>query len=494
MIEKTIKSLIFYAKHKLFLSDDDALYAENMLLGYFKCPVPYDGKIDEATLLSMETPDVLVNEMIEHFTGQCVEAGEAERKAVYVMGMLTQRPSSVQRLFDALHQISPELATEYLYDISIKNYYVRKTMIDKNILFTAHFEKGSDIEVSINLSKPEKKNSDIAKLLTTASTTYPRCLLCKENLGFYGNERHPARANIRVVKMELEGRTWYLQFSPYGYFKRHCILFEEEHEPMVIDRRIFATLLAFVERFPHYFMGSNADLPIVGGSILNHEHFQGGEHLLPVMKAPIAETFPCKDLDVHVAKVDFYNTCLRVSSTDKNKLLDVAEKILAAWRGYDDAACDILHGDEKEKHNTITALARKDGEEFRLYMILRNNRCSEQYPDGIFHVHPERSHIKSEGIGLIEASGLFILPARLQRQGAEVEDCVQNNLHGEIAMERYPDIGPFLPMILQMREKKQSLQDYLAEVCQNILNDVAVFKNDENGVAGLHRFLEVCDL
>ncbi|MBQ7243289.1 MAG: galactose-1-phosphate uridylyltransferase [Bacilli bacterium] len=494
MIENTVKKLIIYAKRHLFLQESDLVYAENMVLGYLGCLTPSNEPIDEDAIEAMDVPDALVEELIEELKKQGIEANEAERKAVYVLGLLSPRPSTVQDVFTGLYQADPKEATEYLYALSVANYYVRKTQIDKNILFNAKFEQGSDLEVSINLSKPEKKNSDIAKLLVAKSTSYPLCLLCPENLGFYGQDRHPARGNLRYVELPLEGRTWYLQFSPYGYFDRHCILFQKEHEPMVIDRRIFATLLAFVDAFPHYFMGSNADLPIVGGSILNHEHFQGGAHLLPVMRAPVKKVIPTKDASISLGVLDFYNTSLLLKSKDKQRLLDAAEKMLRLWRGYDDAENQILHGDEKNPHNTITALARKVGEEYLLYLILRNNRCDETYPDGIFHVHPERSHIKSEGIGLIEASGLFILPARLKRQGKQVEDVIARNLDHETALKEYPDIEPFFPMIEKMKKDDQSLEQYLGNVCQNILNDVAVFKNDERGRVGLMKFLEACDL
>ena len=494
MIEKSIKELVFYAKTHLFLERLDEIYATNMLLGYFHIDAPYEGEIDEEAIKAMETPDPIVEVLEKDLQEKGVAAGEAERQVIFVLGALSPRPSAVQDAFNGLEDVSPKEATEYLYDVSVKNYYVRKTQIDKNIHFDAHFQSGSDLEVSINLSKPEKKNSDIAKLLVQKSTTYPRCLLCEENVGFYGTDRHPARGNLRFIEMELEGRTWFLQFSPYGYFDRHCILFQKEHEKMEVSPRIFATLLAFVDRFPHYFMGSNADLPIVGGSILNHEHFQGGAHLLPVMRASVKEIIPISNKKVEVGVLDFYDTVLRVCSKDKEELLSVATKILDTWRGYDDAKQGIFHETDGVAHNTITGIARKVDDTYMLFMILRNNRCDETYPDGIFHVHPERQHIKSEGIGLIEAAGLFILPARLKRQGAEVEDVIKSNLTQEEALQKYPDFAPFWEMSQKMKKENQSLEDYLAEVCQNILMDVAVFKHDENGRAGLAAFMEACAL
>ena len=494
MVSKIIKELVFYAKTHLFLEELDSIYAGNMLLGYFHVDAPYEGEIDEESIARLDTPDTLVEALQNELNAQGISVGEAERMAIFALGLLTPHPSLVQGAFEEFEHTSPKEATEFLYNLSVANFYVRKKMIDKNIHFDAHFREGSDLEISINLSKPEKKNSDIAKLLVNKSVSYPACLLCRENLGYYGRDGHPARSNIRFVELELEGRTWYLQFSPYGYFDRHCILFEKEHEQMEVSPRIFATLLSFVERFPHYFMGSNADLPIVGGSILNHEHFQGGAHLLPVMKAPLKEIVPCSDKRVEVGVLDFYDTALRLASEDKDALLAVASKILTAWRQYDDPENNILHATGDTLHNTITGIARKEGGRFLLYMILRNNRCSEDLPDGIFHVNPCRQHIKSEGIGLIEASGLFILPARLKRQGEEVVDVVANNLSDEKALEKYPDIGPFLGMAKKMKQENQSLQDYLAEVCQNILIDVAVFKPDAKGRAGLATFLEACKL
>ena len=484
-MQKAIKELISYAKSHLFLNDGDAIYAENMLLGYFGLAEPYAGEIDEKAIASYETPDPIVNEIIEKLVVAGVPAGEAERKAVFAFGAVSPRPSSVQDAFEELEGVSPKDATEYLYDLSVANYYVRKTQIDKNIHYDVAFEQGSPLEVSINLSKPEKKNSDIAKLLTTKSSTYPLCLLCPENLGFYGSDRHPARGNLRYVELQIEGKTWYLQFSPYGYFDRHCILFQKEHVPMAVNPSIFAVMLGFVERFPHYFLGSNADLPIVGGSILNHEHFQGGAHLLPLMKADIKEIVPSRYEGVELGIVDFYATALRVKGKNKEQVLAQASDILALWRGYDDPSRNVLHETEGKIHNTITAIARKVEDDYILYLLLRNNRCDEEHPDGIFHVDKSRQHIKSEGIGLIEAAGLFILPARLQRQGAAVEDVVKSGLNDEEAKAKYEDIAPFLDMAHQMKRTGQTLRAYLGEVCQNILKDVAVFKDDE----GLKLFL-----
>ena len=322
---------------------------------------------------------------------------------------------------------------------------------------------------------------------------YPPCALCYENLGYYGDDKHADRSNLRFVELEIEGEKWYLQFSPYGYFKRHCILFAKDHSPMEISPRIFKALLGFVDLFPHYFIGSNADLPIVGGSILNHEHFQGGEHLLPLTKAGMKKRVAEKG-GLTVDIVDFPVSTLLVRSPDKKELLEAAEKILSSWRGYDDTENNILSHTGEARHNTITLICRKVEGTYYMYMMLRNNRCDEHYPEGIFHAHPDKFHIKSEGIGLIEAGGLFILPARLKRQGKEVQDCVENGWSLEEAKSHYEDIEPFWGMVEQMRSHHQSVEEYLGDVCQNILKDVAVFKEDSVGEAGFDRFVEVCKL
>ena len=494
MMEKTLKELVAFARIHLGLEEEDELYVYQMLLGHYKGLPPYEGEIDVQALRSLDRPDVLRKELAAHLSEMGYVGKRLDEEISYLFGMVTPLPSKVRAKFEELYKKRPEKATEYLYSLAVYSDYVKKSAIESNVHFDYMASWGKEIEVSINLSKPEKKNSDIAKLLSAPKVReYPACALCYENLGYYGDDKHADRSNLRFVEVEIEGAKWYLQFSPYGYFKRHCILLSRDHTPMKISVDVFKALLGFVDRFPHYFIGSNSDLPIVGGSILNHEHFQGGEHLLPITKAGMKKRYVERG-SLTVDLVDFPVSTLLVSSPKKDELLLAASKILDTWRGYDDPENEILSHTEGTLHNTITLICRKVEGTYLMYMMLRNNRCDKRYPDGIFHAHPDKFHIKSEGIGLIEAGGLFILPARLKRQGAEVGECVAKGYTLEQARERFEDIEPFWGMVEQMRKSGESLEDYLGDVCQNILMDVAVFKEDGVGEAGFDRFVEACDL
>jgi UDPglucose--hexose-1-phosphate uridylyltransferase len=495
MIGKTIEEALYYAKAHLYLNDEDEVYLRNLLLALTGESKPYEGEIDRKHIEALEVPDEIVEGFKSRFMEQGLDEGAAERKAVLAMGMLTPLPSAVDAVFASLMEVDPRKATDYLYDLSVKNYYFAKTKVDKNLRWDASFKDGSLIEMSINLSKPEKDNKDIAKLVKApVSADYPKCFLCKENLGYEGHDKHPARENIRFVPVTLDGGTWYLQYSPYGYFDRHCIVFYEKHVPMAMNGHIFRCLFDFVDQFPHFFIGSNSDLPIVGGSILNHEHFQGGGHLLPLLKAPIKEEIKTGLKRTKAGIADFYDTAIRLEGEDKEEIISAAERILSKWRSYDDPECDIIAKDEAGQHSTCTPLLCKKGKTYSFTMILRNNRCDDRYPDGIFHAHPEYFHIKKEGIGLIEAAGLFILPARLLRQGKEVEEVVKEGLSEKEYLAKYPDLKDFGRMIDEMKATGETAYEYMNLVCREILKNVAVYKDDEKGREHLHRFLSACEL
>ena len=493
-MEKTLKELVAFASIHLGLAKEDELYVYQMLLGHYKGLPPYEGEVDLEALRALDRPDKIRLALAEHLQKMGYEGKRLDEEISFLFGMVTPLPSKVAETFESLRKEDPEKATEYLFSLAVYSDYVKKSAVEANIHFDYMASWGREIEVSINLSKPEKKNSDIAKLLSAPKVReYPACALCYENLGYYGDDKHADRSNLRFVEVDIEGKPWYLQFSPYGYFKRHCILFAREHTPMKINGEIFRALLGFVDLFPHYFIGSNSDLPIVGGSILNHEHFQGGEHLLPITKAAMRKRY-VEQGSLTVDLVDFPVSTLLVRSPKKEELLQAAEKILATWRCYNDPENEILAESDGKIHNTITLICRKVEGVYYMYMLLRNNRCDKRYPDGIFHAHPDKFHIKSEGIGLIEAGGLFILPARLKRQGAEVLECVKSGWTLEEAKKRYEDIVPFWGMVEEMRATGESLEDYLGNVCQNILKDVAVFKENGVGQAGFDRFVEACEL
>jgi UDPglucose--hexose-1-phosphate uridylyltransferase len=489
-IEKTIKEALFYAQTHLDLREEDVDYFQNLLLAHYHQSQPYEGTIDEKAIAAYPLPDPIVNDIIAYDIAQGLDEGEAERDSTYLMGLLTPTPHEVKDAFDALYAVKPELATDYLYHLSIANNYIAKSKVDKNLLWEAHFPSGSPLEISINLSKPEKNNKDIAKLKTMVSTGYPKCLLCKENVGFEGSASHPARESIRVIPLTLAGERWYLQYSPYVYYSHHCIVFYHDHVPMLIAPKTLEALLDFVDLFPHFFIGSNSDLPIVGGSILNHEHFQGGGHLLPLLLAPDRAVVYTSKKGSRLSIVDFYDTCLKIQGPVREDVLALASQILTAWRHYDDPKHSILSSENGESHSTCTPFARKIGEEYAIYLILRNNICTKEYPDGLFHAHPEYHHIKKEGIGLIEAAGLFILPARLKRQMSEVEDVVKNKLSQAEYLAKYPDLDIFKPMILDLEKSGESAESYINGVCRSILENVAVYKNDPAGQAGLNAFIK----
>ncbi len=491
-LSKLIKEALVYACSHSLVEEEDAVYLENLLLRHFSCFPPYKGEIEERKIASYPLPDPLLKALREELLKQGKSEAEIEDEGAFLLGMLTPSPSQVTSTFLDYYSRSSKAATDYLYNLGVLNHYIAKSHIDKNICYVKDFAPDPYLEITINLSKPEKNNKDIAKLLSqpkSGAEKYPLCPLCRENLGYPGINGHAPRENLRFIPLHLDGERWYLQYSPYGYFDQHCILFYEKHVPMEVSRRIFSKELAFVDLFPHFFIGSNSDLPIVGGSILNHEHFQGGLHRLPLFHcAPKREvptpSYPSCQLEV----MDFYDTVLRISSAEKEELLDLAEAILLRWEDYDDPGRGILSHTEGKRHNTATSLAEKKDGRYFLYLILRNNRCDEAYPDGIFHAHPEYFHVKKEGIGLIEAAGRFILPPRLLRQRKLIEDGIKEGKDDSAIVLENPELASFAPMMDALRGG-MGWQDYYAGVCRNILQNVAVYKNDPEGEKGLGEFL-----
>jgi len=488
MIEKTIKEILSYAKSHLALNREDEVYFKNVLLHLFGKEVPYEGEIDEKKISSLEVPDSLIQEIIDYETKEeNVTPEEAFLKADFVLGLLSPTPSKVNEKFFELAKKNDLAALDYLYELSIHNGYFQKTKVEQNLEWDASFKDGPSLKITINLSKPEKNNKDIAKLLNKVSSDYPKCRLCHDNLGFYGDAKHPARSTIRFVPLKLANEKWYLQYSPYGYFPKHCICFKDEHVPMKIEHKTFRRLLDFVDLFPSFFMGSNSDLPIVGGSILDHEHFQGGLPCLPIFQAKKKEEIYLSSQGSKVSILDFYVTALKIEGKDKEDVISLADSILDKWLPYNDIDNDIIGNENGVRHNALTLISEKKDGVYNLYLLLRNNRTSKEYPDGIFHAHPEYFSIKKEGIGLIEAAGLFVLPARLKRQ---IEEAKQSaNLPKEEYLAKFPDMKDFEGMISVIKNGGTP-EGYINSVCQNILRNVAVFKDDEKGRAGFHKFLK----
>ncbi len=506
-----IEKLIIYAQTFLGLNDLDVIYERNTLLHLFKLSSPSSDVVNKEEITSLNVPDTLINDVMNYALENGIVDNDidADLFANYVFGILTPRPSEVNSQFMLLKEnLGSQVACDYLYNLSIKNYYIRKSAIDKNIKWEAD-ELDIPLEITINLSKPEKNNKDIAKLLTAPKgDKYPACALCKENEGFYGHAEQAPRSNIRTVTVSLGGEEWGMQYSPYLYFDEHCILFNKNHSPMIINSHTIEKLFDFIELFPGYFIGSNSDLPIVGGSILNHEHYQGGKHLMPLQKAPSLKDFKSLEFDdVKVEVVDFYNSVIRISGFNRNTVQELAGNIIQKWKNYTDESVGIIAEENGVKHNTVTPIARFLNDNiYCVELILRNNSVSEEYPDGVFHAHPEYHNIKKEGIGLIEAMGLYILPARLKRQFSDIANILAHkvpydkdaiNLESHDLFVHRDMIATLLkrhPRIKDVEKANEIILKYVNEVCSKILYNTAVFKKDKNGVVAFNKFLDFCQL
>lgn len=498
------EQLIAYAKAHLHLEDSDEIYCRNVLLSQFGYTQPCDGAVDTEEAEKADVPDGLAAALKEFAlsAGLCDEEG-AERYVADIFGLLTPLPSQINRAFFEIRQKSgAQAACDYLYGLCVKNGYIQKTAIARNLKWK-YEDEDKPLEITVNLSKPEKNNKDIAKLLTAPQgKKYPACALCKENEGFEGTATHPPRRNIRTVKLTLGGEKWFMQYSPYAYYDEHCIVINEEHVPMRVDGKTPEKLLDFVDLFPNYFIGSNASLPIVGGSILNHEHFQGGLHLMPMHYAGTRKEYKSAEFSgLKIGIADWYNSAIVCEGENRAEVLSFARKVIAAWKDFDCPECEILSHTENTPHNALSPICRKVGQKYLFTFILRNNRTNGEYPDGIFHVHPEYRNIKSEGIGLIEAMGLFILPPRLKRQFGAIEEILTGNVpyDPEALSDPEHDLYVHRDMIAALvregraqsaAEAQARVRDYVNKVCVGILGNTAVFKDDEIGAAGFDRFMK----
>ena len=484
-----------YSKKHLHRSELDEIYLKNLLLRRFNEISDYVGEIDYNNVDNLLVPDYLIQELYT------LLGKEDLLFATEILGLLTPSPSEVINKFFELKKSSSLEALNYLYDLQIKNNYIQKTAIDKNIKWD-YFTPNNRLEITINLSKPEKNNKDIAKALTVKQENkYPSCLLCIENLGYGGNANHPARENIRIIPFKLDGDDFFMQYSPYCYYDQHCIVINKKHVPMSIHKKTFAHLLDFVDIFEEYFIGSNSDLPIVGGSILSHEHYQGGIHKLPIMYSKPRYTFYSKSKELKIEYLDWFNSCIKLSSKNKNAVFEAMEVVRTKWIAYSNNEIDIINFTNETRHNTITPIVKKENGEYTAYLILRNNRTNDIHPDGIFHAHKEYHNIKSEGIGLIEAMGLFILPGRLQRQCKEIENILLNGAD-ESYYNEHNDMLIHKDFIARLQDTykitkdnvKDVIKDAINDTCMHILENTAVFKNDELGNKSAIKFIESLDL
>ncbi len=492
-----IEKLLAFAESVKLIEKEDIVYSRNKLLAVFGL----DDCEEVTETFEIEKPYDILNRMCDWAAEKGIIENTFDERDLFdtkVMGELTPRPSEVIRKFKEDYEVSPETATNNYYAFSQNTNYIRVDRIAKNLHWLADTEYGN-IEITVNLSKPEKDPRDIAKAKLAPQSSYPKCLLCKENEGYQGRMNHPARQNHRIIPVTLTNEPWFLQYSPYVYYNEHCILFSGEHRPMKISRGSFERVLEFVDIFPHYFVGSNADLPIVGGSILSHDHFQGGHHDFPMAVAEAEETFTIKGFeDVTVEKVKWPMSVIRLRGESKEKLVDLSDKILTAWRGYSDEKCEISAFTGDTPHNTITPIARKKNGAYEIDLVLRNNRTSEEYPLGIFHPHQELHHIKKENIGLIEVMGLAVLPGRLKEEMKLLEKLmVEKNAASLIREnEKVEKHADWCEEILKKYESitaenvENIIKVEIGIAFSKVLENAGVYKQDEEGKAGYRRFIE----
>lgn len=506
-IQIEVERLLQFALQKDLITSWDLIPCRNALLDLLAIEEPGE------EMLSSEVPDD-ISSILEPILDYCANKGLLKENTntyrdlmdTKIMGILTPRAAEIIQKFRSLYAHGPEDATNYFYQLSQRTNYIRRGRIEKNIDWKSPTPYG-ELEITINLSKPEKTPEEIESAKAAPASNYPKCVLCVENVGYSGRMNHPARQNHRVIPITLNGERWYLQYSPYVYYNEHCIVLKEEHVPMKISKDSFCRLFDFVEQFPHYFLGSNADLPIVGGSILSHDHFQGGNHIFPMAKAPIKEKFYySSDPSVQIGIVDWPLSAIRLSSEKKESLTDLSAFILEKWKKYSDEDLDILSCTKDEAgrwvpHNTITPIVRKNHHAFEIDLVLRNNRRTKEHPDGLFHPHRHLHHIKKENIGLIEVMGLAVLPGRLKKELEEISKI----LTGEIPFEKvYSEEKKTLEkhknwiesMIshygtsLNHKEASVLLRKEVGEKFCEVLECAGVFKHNRPGEEGFIRFME----
>ena len=496
MIQKNIKKLVQYGLKTGLIKEADRIYTTNRLLELFQMDeLEEDG--EEAVMCVEELEEVLSG-MMDYAYEQGIMP---ENSIVYrdlfdtkIMSMLVPRPSEVIAEFEARYENSPKEATEFFYKLSQDSDYIRRYRIQKDQKWIAETKYG-DLDITINLSKPEKDPKAIAAAKNAKQSGYPKCLLCMENEGYAGRVNHPARQNHRIIPVVINGSRWGFQYSPYVYYNEHCIVFNSQHIPMKIEHDTFCKLFDFVKQFPHYFVGSNADLPIVGGSILSHDHFQGGHYEFAMARANVERTFTVKGFeDVDAGIVNWPMSVIRISSENTDRLIALADVILDAWRGYTDESVFVYAETEGEPHNTITPIARKRGEKFELDLVLRNNITTQEHPLGVYHPHAKLHHIKKENIGLIEVMGLAVLPARLKDEMEKLAQAILTgaDIRKDEILEKHADwVEEFLPNYTEITEDTimDILHKEIGDVFMHVLEDSGVYKRNKEGQAAFDRFV-----
>ena len=494
MINKSIDKLISYGLLTGLIKERDSIYVRNKILtklGLDSC-VETNEKCESVNELS---------EILNNMTDFAVEKGIVENSIVYrdifdteIMDILTPYPSTVIDTFNEKYEISPKEATDYFYELSCNNNYIRRDRIKKDIKWNIDSEYG-EIEITINCSKPEKDPKAIAAAKLQKQSSYPKCQLCIENVGYGGRVNHPARQNHRIIPVKICGENWGLQYSPYVYYNEHCILLNNEHTPMVIDKSVFEKLLDFIRQFPHYIIGSNADLPIVGGSILTHEHFQGGNHIFAMHRAESEKFYDIKGFeDVEVSRLKWPMSVIRLKSEYKDKIIELSDRILNSWRCYSDKSVFVFSQTDGEPHNTITPIASMSDGKYIMDLVLRNNITTDEHPLGVYHPHKELHNIKKENIGLIEVMGLAVLPSRLVDEmdsvakaiisGLDMNENPKTKAHkewAEIVKNNHPEIDE--------NNINEILRQEIGKTFVTVLEHAGVYKRNQSGMDAFDRFM-----
>lgn len=494
MIEKSIQELIQYGIEKELITPEDEIFLRNQLMDLLQLSAWETPALPEV----LPTIDEILDKLVSYAAEKGIITDSNAARDLFdtrIMGLLTERPHTVNRSFFAAYHRSPEEATDWYYQYSKDTNYVRAGRIAKDLRWTYDCEYGT-LDVTINRSKPEKDPRDIAAAKNQPQTKYPACQLCIENTGFAGTLTHPARQNLRPIPISIHGGNWAFQYSPYGYYNEHCIVFNQEHVPMVIDAAVFEKLFDVLDMLPHYFIGSNADLPIVGGSILSHEHFQGGHYTFAMAKAPVEIPFLLPNQpEVQAGIVKWPMSVIRLQSENRSALAAACDHVLTQWRTYTDAEAEVYAETDGTPHNTITPIARMRGRLYECDLVLRNNRTTAERPLGLFHPNPSLHHIKKENIGLIEVMGLAVLPARL----AGELPVLAKALYSDADLTQTDSLRSHMPWLEEVRTRHPEanaenaeaiIQQEIGAVFEQVLLDAGVFKRTDAGKAQFLRFVE----
>ena len=493
MVDKAVSKLVRYCMDTGLIEECERNWAINSVLDVLK--------LDDYTDTDPGEEKLVLSDILKELLDDAARRGVLEQDSVVyrdmldteLMGRLTPRPAEVIRRFQLLYSQSPSAATDWYYGFSQDTNYIRMDRIARDVQWKAETEYG-ELDVTINLSKPEKDPKAIAAARNAVVSSYPKCQLCAENEGYAGRVDHPARQNHRMIPITINGSPWYLQYSPYVYYNEYCICLNREHVPMKVDRACFDKLLDFVTQFPHYFVGSNADLPIVGGSILAHDHFQGGRYTFAMEKAEVESEFTFEGYeDIRAGIVKWPMSVVRITGPDRTRLAELAERILNRWREYSDESVMVFSETDGVPHNTITPIARRRGDLYELDLVLRNNLTTEEHPLGLFHPHAELHHIKKENIGLIEVMGLAVLPARLKKELAAVADALVSgeDLRNDELTAKHADWAEELKKRYSFTDENAEgiLQKEVGIVFSKVLEHAGVFKRDDHGKDAFMRFL-----